>query len=154
MKILLAIDDSKFSEAATHAVLRHMRPEQTELYILHVVAPTEAYPSISYAVHAHDIEEAQQKLLKHGQELVARAEPLLGKLGFKVYPAVESGDPGPTIVAFAAKQQCDLIVVGSHGRKGLDRLVMGSVAEFVARHASCPVEIVRIPRTIATHSRI
>jgi nucleotide-binding universal stress UspA family protein len=153
MKILLAIDDSKFSEAATHAVLRHMRPEQTELYILHVVAPNESYPSFSFAVHAHDIGAAQRGLWRQGEELVARAEQRLSELGFKVYTAVESGDPGPVIVAFEAKQQCDLIVVGSHGRKGLDRLVMGSVAEFVARHASCPVEIVRIPGTKATHSR-
>jgi nucleotide-binding universal stress UspA family protein len=153
MRILLAIDDSKFSEAATQAVLQHMRPEQTELYILHVVAPNESYPSFAFAVHAHDIEAAQRGLLKHGRELVARAERLLSKLGFKVHTAVESGDPGPAIVAFAAKQQCDLIVVGSHGRRGLDRIAMGSVAEFVAHHASCSVEIVRIPGTKGTQSR-
>ena len=147
MRIVLAIDDSRFSEAATQAVLRHMRPEPTELYILHVVAPIESYPSVSNAVHAHDIAAAQQTLLEHGKELVAGAERLLSKQGFKVHTAVERGDPGPAIVAFAAKQKCDLVVVGSHGRKGLDRVLMGSVAEFVARHASCAVEIVRIPDT-------
>jgi nucleotide-binding universal stress UspA family protein len=153
MKILLAIDDSTFSEAATQAVLQQMRPEQTELYILHVVAPVESHPSVANAVHAHDIEAAQQALLKRGKEVVARAAELLSKAGFKVHTAVETGDPGPAIIAFAAKTKCELIVVGSHGRRGLDRMLMGSVAEFVARHASCTVEIVRIPGTNGPHTR-
>ena len=147
MKILLAIDDSPFSEAATQAVIQHGRPEQTELYILHVIAPIESQPSIPHAVHAHDIDAAQQALLKRGNEVVAHAAELLSKAGFTVHTAVETGDPGPTIVAFGAERQCDLIVVGSRGRKGLDRVLMGSVAEFVARHASSTVGIVRIPGT-------
>jgi len=147
MKILLAIDDSKFSEAATQVVQQQMRPEQTELYILHVVAPIDSHPSIPHAVHAHDIQAAQPALLQRGKEVVAHAAELLSTAGFTVHTAVEPGDPGPAIVAFAAKRHCDVIVVGSQGRRGLDRMLMGSVAEFVARHASCTVEIVRIPGT-------
>jgi nucleotide-binding universal stress UspA family protein len=153
MKTLLAIDDSPFSEAATQAVIRHGRPEETELYILHVVAPIESYPSVSHAVRAHDIEAAQHAFVKRGKELVAHAAEQLRNAGFKVHTAVETGDPGATIVAFAAQQHCDLIVVGSHGRKGLDRVLMGSVAEFVAHHASSTVGIVRIPRPKGSRGR-
>jgi nucleotide-binding universal stress UspA family protein len=145
MKVLLAIDDSPFSEAATQAMLRHGGPEQTEVYILHVVAPIESYPSVSHAVHAHDMEAAHQAFIKRGEALVAHAAERLRNAGFTVHTAVETGDPGPAIVAFAAQRQCDLIVVGSHGRKGLDRVLMGSVAEFVARHALSTVGIVRVP---------
>jgi nucleotide-binding universal stress UspA family protein len=153
MNILLAIDDSKFSEAATQVVQQQMTPEQMEVYILHVVVPIDSHPSIPHAVHAHDIQAAQEALLKRGKEVVAHAAELLSTAGFTVHTAMETGDPGPAIVAFAAKQHCDVIVVGSHGRRGVDRMLMGSVAEFVARHASCTVEIVRIPGTHAPHSR-
>ena len=147
MRILLADDDSKFSEAATQAVIQQTRSEQTEVYVLHVVEPVYSYVApYSYAVHNQDIEAAQQNLLKHGKELVARAEQQLSKMGFKVHTAVEAGDPRTAIVDFAASRKCDLIVVGSQGRTGLDRFLMGSVAEFVARHASCSAWIVRTAR--------
>ena len=83
--------------------------------------------------------------LKHGQELVQQAERLLSKAGYKTQTAVEEGDPKSKIIDQAKKWKADLIVMGSHGRKGLNRFLMGSVAETVSRHASCSVEIVRIP---------
>ncbi|HYK82775.1 MAG TPA: universal stress protein [Gemmatimonadales bacterium] len=147
MRILLAIDDSTFSEAATQAVLRQMRPEEHELHVLHVVEPIDSYPSYSHAVHHADLERAQQTLVKHAKDLVARVERLLREAGFTVHTAVEEGDPRTAIVDYAANRKCDLIVLGSHGRTGLDRFLMGSVAEFVARHGSCWVQIVRTPRT-------
>lgn len=146
MKILMAIDDSKFSEAVAKAVIQEMRPEQAHVCVLHVIEPIYSYVApYSYVAQARDIEVAQQKLLKQGKELVARAEQVLSKAGFKVETAVEEADPRAAIIDYAAKWKSDLIVLGSHGRKGLDRFLMGSVAEFVTRHASCSVEIVRIP---------
>ena len=53
------------------------------------------------------------------------------------------GDPGEQIVRFAREQHADLIVIGTHGRRGISRLLMGSVAESVVRQASCPVLTVR-----------
>jgi nucleotide-binding universal stress UspA family protein len=50
------------------------------------------------------------------------------------------------ILDTAAKWHADLIVIGSHGRKGLDRFLLGSVSEAVARHAPCSVQIVRVPK--------
>jgi nucleotide-binding universal stress UspA family protein len=143
MKVLLAIDDSRFSEAATQAVLQQMRPEHTEVCVLHVVKPL-LLISYAYIRQVETIEAAQQECLKEGKELVARAEELLRKAGFRAHTAVEEGDPRSTIVDYAVHWNADLVLVGSHGRKGLDRLLMGSVAEFVARHARCSVEIVRI----------
>jgi nucleotide-binding universal stress UspA family protein len=62
-----------------------------------------------------------------------------------VHALVEKGDPRAVIVDHAARWNADLIVLGSHGFKGLDRLLIGSVSEAVLRHAPCSVEIVRIP---------
>lgn len=58
---------------------------------------------------------------------------------------VVQGDPADQIVAAARASQCDLIVMGTHGRSGLSRLLMGSVAEHVMREAPCPVLTVKEP---------
>ena len=144
MKILLAIDDSTFSEAVTQAVIQVIRPEHTEVCVLHVVDLALPIPT-SYAAGF------RQESLKRGEELVRRTEQLLAKAGYKVLTAVEEGDPRSKIVDHATRWNADLIVLGSHGRKGLDRLLMGSVAEFVSRHAACSVQIVRIPPEAPRH---
>jgi nucleotide-binding universal stress UspA family protein len=137
MRILLAIDDSKFSEAATRAVIAQHQPQGAQVAILNVVDLTIPIPT-SYAT------EFREQSLKQGQEVVRRAEQVLKKTGYTVQTAVEEGDPKSKIVDYAMHWNADLIVVGSHGRKGAERFLMGSVAETVARHAPCSVEIVRI----------
>jgi len=57
------------------------------------------------------------------------------------------GSPGPEIVRLAAEQSCDLIVMATHGRRGFLRWALGSVAEYVIRHATCPVVSLKIPGT-------
>jgi nucleotide-binding universal stress UspA family protein len=139
MRLLLAIDDSKFSEAAVQAVIARHEPKGTEIQVLDVVDLAIPIPT-SYAA------AFRQESLKHGQELVQRAEQALRKAGFKVQTAVEEGDPKSKILEHAARWKADLIVLGSHGRKGGERFLMGSVSEAVTRHAPCSVEIVRIPK--------
>ena len=82
---------------------------------------------------------------KPAEELVERIANELGDAGFKVHAAVEVGDIREKIIDRASDWGADLIVVGSHGRSGIQRFLLGSVAEFVARHAKCSVEIVRTP---------
>jgi universal stress protein A len=87
----------------------------------------------------------RQESLKHGRELVERVERVLSKAGYKTQTAVEEGDPKSKIIDQATQWNAELIVVGSHGRKGVSRFLMGSVAEALSRHAPCSIEIVRIP---------
>ena len=63
----------------------------------------------------------------------------------RLTPAVEVGDIRERIIDSAEEWGADLIVVGSHGRSGIPRLLLGSVAEFVGRHTKCSVEILRRP---------
>ena len=135
-KVLLVVDDSKFSEAAACAVAWQIRPEHAEVCVLHVVDLQLPIPT-SYA------EGFRQEILSRGGELVARVEQQMRKAGLKTQGIMEEGDPRSTIVDYARKWDANLIVAGSHGRRGLDRFLMGSVAEFVVRHAPCSVEIVR-----------
>ena len=83
---------------------------------------------------------------KQAEALVTKVADRLRSKGLKVTTKVEQGDSKSGIIDAASKWRAELIIIGSHGRKGLDRFLMGSVAESVARHAPCSVEIVRIPR--------
>jgi nucleotide-binding universal stress UspA family protein len=140
MRLLLAIDDSAFSEAAVQAVIAHRQPKETEVQVLTVVDLSIPIPTL-YAA------SFRLESLKSGQGLVQRAGEALSKAGFKVQTAVEEGEPKSKILDAAARWKADLIVMGSHGRKGSERFLMGSVSDAVARHAPCSVEIVRLPIT-------
>jgi nucleotide-binding universal stress UspA family protein len=144
MKILLAVDGSKYSEAATQAVIAQAKPGYAEVRVLHVVdvlrnqlPETRAY----YPEIEHD-RDAQRK---PAEALVGKTAELLLSKGLETTTVVELGNPKSVIIETAQTWGADLIVVGSHGRKGLIHFLMGSVSETVARHAGCSVEIVRIP---------
>jgi len=87
--------------------------------------------------HREDLEELAQARLSEGRQLVARSEEQLRRTGFQVQTVVEEGDPRSVILDFVSRWGVNLIVRGSHGRTGLDRFLLGSVAESVVRHARC-----------------
>jgi nucleotide-binding universal stress UspA family protein len=68
--------------------------------------------------------------------------------GINVEFVIADGEPGEEIVRVATERNCDLIVMGTHGRTGLERLLMGSVAEKVMRDAKCSVLVVKLPRGV------
>ncbi len=142
MKILIGIDDSKSSGDVVKAVVTQFRTENTEIRVLHVLQPFVPAPPQMAADYAPELELLQQP----AHELVERIAKELRSAGFKkVDTAVEIGDIRETIIDSADAWRADLIVVGSHGQRGIQRFLLGSVAEFVARHAKCSVEIVRAP---------
>ena len=146
MKILLPTDGSKFSQAALDQAIRQFRPEKAEICALHVIEPLLLVSNVREG-DIERIKAAEQRLWERGKELVARAEGQLVGAGFKTSTALEQGDPRAVVVDFAAHWKADLILIGSHGRTGLSRFLMGSVAEYISRHAHCSVEIVRIAAT-------
>ncbi len=151
MKILLAVDGSKFSDAAVQSVIEQVPPQGTEVRVLHVVEPPSK--GLEFAVAAAEqvagcalsLAPEVEAELKRADALVAKSAELLRSKGLTAIAAVEQGDPKSKIIEAASKCRADLIVVGSHGRKGLEHFLLGSVSEAVARHAECSVEIVRIP---------
>jgi nucleotide-binding universal stress UspA family protein len=82
-------------------------------------------------------------LVKEAQELVDVTAVKLEILGLSIETRVRQGDPRREILAEAQDWAADLIIVGSHGRTGTQRWLVGSVAEHVVRHAPCSVEVVR-----------
>jgi len=153
MKILLAIDDSKFSEAATQMVAKQFRPDGTDVCVFHAVDSIGALP-MSFCFgegprYEKDIDSWRDKLLREGEHLAARAAEQIRAAGFTVGTKIADGDPRHTILDYAREWQPDVIVMGSHGRGNLDRFLLGSVAETIARHTGCSVEIVRVPSPAA-----
>lgn len=138
MKLLLAVDGSKFSDAALRAVIAQFQPQETEVEVLNVV-------DLQLPIPTSDAEGYRDVSLKHGQEVVQSAARQLSAAGYKTQTIVNEGYPSAKIVEQAGLWKADLIVMGSHGRKGAERFFMGSVAEFVSRHAPCSVEVVRAP---------
>lgn len=144
MRVLVAVDCSEFSIAAVRAVLRQFHPDKVELYLLHVVDPKTHVPLAEGAVHDPKRTEALLKQsCREAQELITKGENLLRDSGYRVLTRIGEGDPRTTIVAYAKHIKADMIFVGSHGRRGFQRLLLGSVSEYVVSHAPCTVEIVR-----------
>ena len=142
MKILLATDGSNFSEAAARNIVKQFRTQDSEVRVLTVVEPlsTAAVPQMS-AGYYPELEDQKRE----ARTLVERTAKMLAEAGFKTSTVVLTGDAKTIILDEAADCKADLIVVGSHGRRGLGRFLLGSVPEAIARHTSCSVEIVRLP---------
>jgi nucleotide-binding universal stress UspA family protein len=139
MKILLAIDDSKFSEAAVHAVIARHKVQGLEVRVLHAAEPPTLFTAPEMAEYIPPEETAEE-----AKALVAKAAAELRSAGINVTTAIVRGDPKPIILDDAKTWGADLIVLGSHGRKGLERFLVGSVSGAVLHHAHCSVEIVRL----------
>jgi nucleotide-binding universal stress UspA family protein len=144
MRILLAIDDSGFSQAAIETVIEQARPHDTDVRILHVVESPPLLVAREMGGYDPALETALESQKQNAEALVRKAAELLRARGIKVAAGLEVGDPKSKILDVADEWRADLIVVGSHGRRGFERFLMGSVSDAVARHAKCSVQIVRI----------
>ena len=103
MKILLAMDDSKFSEAALQMVLTRYRREETEVRVLHVVEPLAlAMPPLMAEGYAPELDDVRKEQLKGARELVAQAAEKLRAAGFQADTAVFEGNARTGIVDLAA----------------------------------------------------
>lgn len=144
MKILLATDGSKFSEAAAKAAASLFRSEGAEVLVLQVVEPLAfATPPQMAPGYAPEMAARLQDQLKQAKDSCAHTTETLRRAGFKADSRVAETEVRTGILDIAGDWHADLIVLGSHGQKGLRKFLLGSVAEFVARHARCSVLIVR-----------
>jgi nucleotide-binding universal stress UspA family protein len=145
VKILLAIDGSKFSDAATQAVIARSQEKDVEVRVVHVVEPPNLLIGREMGGFDPALEQVWTEETKRAHALVDKTAEALRSHGMKVSTAVEQGEPKSAIIDVSKEWRADLIVVGSHGHSAFDRFLMGSVSEAIARHAHCSVEIVRIP---------
>jgi nucleotide-binding universal stress UspA family protein len=143
MKILLAVDDSEYSNAAVREVAKRPWPRGTSVRVLTVVEPFPPIPIEPWYGGRESLVNIDKEMQKRARELVKKTAESLKKKGIKTQPVVLEGDARFVIVHEAEKWKADLIVIGSHGYTGIKRLLLGSVASSVVNHAHCSVEIVR-----------
>jgi nucleotide-binding universal stress UspA family protein len=141
MKILLAIDESEFSQAAIQEVDERLAAHDATVRVLHVVGSF-IPPAAAVLDAGGSLEGVREDVASRYQALVDEAAERLKARGLSAEGVVKDGSPGKVIVEDAKVWGADLIVVGSHGRGGLGRLLMGSVAQYVVDHAQCSVEVV------------
>jgi len=144
MKILIGVDDSIHSNAAVDFVRRMTWPRGSQVILLSVVQPLEVYGAV-YAP-APAVLETMEDLTRRHQDIASKAERVL-QLGLPdTRSRVIVGDPRTVLIEMARAEHADLVVVGSHGRTGLAKLLIGSVASHVVTHAPCSVLVVKMER--------
>jgi nucleotide-binding universal stress UspA family protein len=142
-RILVAVDGSNAANRGLREAIRLAKEERAQLFILHVVNEFYALAIPEAGAAAVDIVPT---LRESGRKVLARAEAAAAKEGVKpktVLRETVGGAAADDIVREARKQRADLIVLGTHGRRGLRRLVLGSDAEQVVRTSPVPVLLVR-----------
>jgi nucleotide-binding universal stress UspA family protein len=102
-----------------------------------------APPATEFVLTGATVEDMRQRQASTAEQIAGRAVDGLTPAGLTTETAVREGDPRSAIVDEAEEWEADLIVVGSHGRTGLSRWLLGSVAQAVVGHAPCSVEVVR-----------
>jgi nucleotide-binding universal stress UspA family protein len=146
MKILIGIDESVFSKDAVQFVKAMRWPADARFIVLSAVqVGVAAYTVPGDAIGVGPFAEAMEDLTHLHREFTAHAEKELRAAGFETEARVLPGDPGEVLVRVAKDENVDLIVVGSHGRTGLTKFVLGSVANHVVTHAPCTVLVARTP---------
>jgi nucleotide-binding universal stress UspA family protein len=147
--VLLAVDGSECSELAVQTVIDRFRPDETDVKVIHAVEWMREMPlCFQYGVGAEagqDVLESRKASFDRAREMVERVAAQLEFKGFHASVSTPDTDPRHAIVDAARSWKADVIVIGSHGRRGVDRLLLGSVAESVVRHSPCSVHIVRVP---------
>ena len=140
-KILVPLDGSHLAEQAIPYATELCKgsTEVTLFQVVHLPLPLAA-PDVSINIPMPDLHE----LLQESEEYLEKVAEPLRKQGVNVKTAVVERDvTADAIVEYAEENDIDLIAMTTHGRSGLSRLVFGSVAESVVRHAPCPVLLVR-----------
>jgi nucleotide-binding universal stress UspA family protein len=143
MKILLGVDDSPCSMAAIEYVKNAGWPAGTRVIALSAAAPVFVGPGEAAAPMV--VEQLNEGQVEYHRNVAAQAASELRKAGLDVEPRSPASDPRTAILEAAKSEKADLIVVGSHGRSGLAKLLLGSVASHVVTHAHCNVLVVKMP---------
>lgn len=138
-RVLVPFDDS---EPAREALEYTFELFPNGEYVALTVADTSAVPFIPNSAD-DETDEQIEEMLGEATEQLAAAEDVAAAHGVALETYTRIGSPAQEIVDFAASNGIDHIVMGSRGRSGMTRLLMGSVAEVVVRHSEVPVTVVR-----------
>lgn len=142
-RLLVPLDDSAIAQRGLAEALALARELRSTLVLLHVV---ELVPVMSEVATAATWKAIDEGLKATGHRLLDAAAKKVRAAGLAcetVFSEIDARRPADVIVEQAATQRCDLIVMGTHGRRGIGRALLGSDAELVLRQSPVPVLLVR-----------
>jgi nucleotide-binding universal stress UspA family protein len=139
-RVLVPIDGSEQSDVALNHALEEFSDD--DITVLHVIDPADAGYTAPVGIPGGS-EEWYEGAQEEAQTLFDEAQAVAGEYGVTLGTATDMGRPAGTIVEYAEDEEFDHIVMGSHGRSGVSRILLGSVAETVVRRATIPVTVVR-----------
>ncbi len=144
-KILIATDGSKHSEKAAEMALEMARLTGGKVTALYVADVSNYFAPVdmSYNIADETIGSMRSLVLKDGEAAVKRVEEMAKVAGVPFESKIIEGNPADDIMKFAEESKEDLIVMGGIGRTGLEKFLLGSVAEKVVRNSRVPVMVVR-----------
>lgn len=148
-RMLVPIDFSDCSLDALEYAVQVAKHVNAAITILHVMEPV-AYGLDFTLSHPSELEAKRARLGDRLRDLVQAA----AGWGLQADEALRGGLPADSILDYARSRAVDLIVMGTHGRRGISHLVNGSVTEGVLRRADCPVLTVRSPKFAPDHRRV
>jgi nucleotide-binding universal stress UspA family protein len=146
MKVLIPIEDDDFADLQVDFVLKHSWPENTSVYILNVVSPI--YSDLAGNV-TRETRHWSERLVK---KMVHRIEQERPRWGFTT--GIKEGEAADVILEAAKTWKADMIVLGSHGRHGLGKVVLGSVAFDILAKSPCQTVIIGKPHLEEEHARV
>ena len=149
-QILLPTDFSGCANYALPYAAAIARATHARILCVHVVEPL--VPAVGYTGLADPmpIADISEQLEDSAEREFPRLTDCDELIGLDVEEIIVHGDAAAEIVRVAGENEADLIVISSHGRTGLGRMIFGSTAEAVVRHASCPVLVVKPPQEEAS----
>lgn len=144
MKILLAVDDESFGAAIAEFTTHHQWPVGSEFRIVNVMPPIVAYTSLAAVPDL--LQDLRAESRKTGAAVIRKVALRMRDVfhNSNVEEFVVEGHPAEEILSMAKQWQADLILIGSHGRRGISRLLLGSVSMAVVSHAPCSVLVIRL----------
>ncbi len=152
--ILVAIDRSAFSQRAFDTALDLAQALNAQLTLVHALdrsdpdSPSQPYISVdSYSMELDgllrkDYDYRWAEFVKHYDSLLEQKQEVAAAVGVQARYLQPNGRPGLAICTIAKESQVDLIVIGSHSRRGLGEMLLGSVSNYVVHHAPCPVMVI------------
>jgi nucleotide-binding universal stress UspA family protein len=142
--VLIAYDGSAQARAAIRAAGQQLRRGRAAT----VVTVWEPFAAFTFGAPAFPVADLDEGIEQNAREVADEGVALAAEAGFQPLPLVETGGPvWRVIVDSAEERDASIIVMGSHGRTGIEFVLMGSVASAVARHAARPVLIVHPARS-------
>lgn len=144
MKVVIGVDDSPHARAAVEFVKNTQWPAGTKFVVVAAARPQVVAYSLVDAGAFSWLKTAEAAMIQQAEKLSERVAGELRGAGLSADARAVPGDPREALVDEARGAGADLVVVGSHGRSGVGRLLMGSVASHVVGHAPCSVLVVKL----------